>query len=53
MTKLDYTLQSPEERNELVKKILAEMGDEEPSEKYLEVLADYLILAVEKQEKKE
>jgi hypothetical protein len=30
MTKLDYTLQSPEERNELVTKILAEM-DEEPS----------------------
>lgn len=53
MTKLDYSLQTPEERNELVKKILAEMGDEEPNEKYLEILADYLILAVEKQERKE
>ena len=51
MTKLDYSLQTPEERNELVKKILAEMT-EEPSEKYLETLADYLILAVEKQERK-
>jgi hypothetical protein len=51
MTKLDYSLQSPEERNELVKKILSEMT-EEPSEKYLEILADYLILAVEKQERK-
>ena len=52
MIKLDYTLQSPEERNELVKKLLAEM-DEEPTPQYLEVLADYLILAVEKQQRKE
>ena len=52
MTKLDYSLQSPEERNELVKKILAEM-DEEPTPQYLEVLADYLVLAIEKQKKRE
>ena len=52
MTKLDYTLQSPEERNELVKKILDEM-DEPPTESYLEILADYLILAIEKQERKD
>ena len=52
MTKLDYSLQSPQERNELVKKILSEMT-EEPSESYLEILADYLILAIEKQERKE
>ena len=52
MTKLDYTLQTPEERNELVTKILSEMT-EEPSEAYLEILADYLILAIEKQERKE
>ena len=52
MTKLDYTLQTPEERNELVKKILAEM-DDEPTPQYLEILADYLILAIEKQERKE
>ena len=51
MIKLDYSLQTPEERNELVKKILAE--NPEPSEKYLEVLADYLVLCMEKQEKKE
>lgn len=49
--KLDYTLESPEERNELVQQILAE--NPEPSEKYLEILADYLILCMEKQEKKE
>ena len=51
MIKLDYTLTSPADRNELVKKILEE--NPEPNEKYLEVLADYLILCMEKQEKKE
>ena len=51
MIKLDYSLQTPEERNELVKQILAE--DPNLSEKYMEVLADYLILCMEKQEKKE
>lgn len=49
--KLDYTLETPEQRNELVTKILAETPD--PSPAYLEVLADYLILCMEKQEKKE
>ena len=51
MIKLDYTLNTPEERNELVKKILEENPD--PSDKYKEILADYLILCMEKQEKKE
>ena len=49
--KLDYTLESPEERIAVVEQILAENPD--PNEKYLEVLADYLILCMEKQEKKE
>lgn len=51
MIKLDYTLSTPEERNELVKKILEE--NPEPNEKYLEILADYLIRCMEKQERKE
>ena len=51
MIKLDYTLETPEERNELVRKILEENPD--PNDKYLEILADYLILCMEKQEKKE
>ena len=51
MIKLDYSLETPEERNQLVEKILSET--EEPNEKYLEILADYLILCMEKQEKKE
>ena len=49
--KLDYSLQTPEERNELVKTILEETPD--PSPAYLESLADYLILCMEKQERKE
>ena len=51
MVKLDYTLTSPEERNELVKQFLAE--NPEPTDSYKEILADYLILCMEKQEKKE
>ena len=51
IVKLDYTIESPEERNELVKKILEENPD--PNPQYLEILADYLILCMEKQERKE
>ena len=51
LIKLDYTIESPEERNELVKKIIEENPN--LNEKYLEVLADYLILCMEKQERKE
>ena len=53
MIKLDYSLQTPEERNELVQRILDEPRDEPLSPKYLEVLADYLILCMEKQERRE
>lgn len=49
MIKLDYTLESPEERNQLVKQILEE--NPEPNGKYLEILADYLVLCMEKKEK--
>lgn len=51
MIKLDYSLETPEERKALVEQILDEVKD--PSPKYLEILADYLILCMEKQEKKE
>ena len=51
MIKLDYSLETPEERNQLVEQILAETP--EPNPKYLEILADYLILCMEKQERKE
>ena len=51
MIKLDYSLTSPEERNELVKKILEENPD--PGTKYLEILADYLAFCMEKKERRE
>ena len=51
MLKLDYTLESPEERKQLVEKILEECPD--PTPQYLETLGDYLVLCMEKQEKKE
>ncbi len=51
MIKLDYTLESPEERKQLVEKILEECPD--PTPQYLETLSDYLVLCMEKQEKKE
>ena len=51
MIKLDYTIESPEERKALVEKILEETPDITPA--YLEILADYLVLCMEKQEKKE
>lgn len=51
MAKLDYSIQSPEERKKLVEKILEENPN--PSPQYLEVLADYLVLCMEKEEKKE
>ena len=51
MIKLDYTIESPEERKALVEQIIAETPDLNP--KYMEILADYMILCMEKQEKKE
>ncbi len=51
MIKLDYTLETPEERRQLVEKILEE--NPHPSERYLEILGDYLIFCAEKQQRKE
>ena len=51
MIKLDYSLESLEDRKQLVEKILKETPN--PTESYLETLADYLIFCVEKQQKKE
>ena len=51
MIKLDYSLNTPEERLELVNKILEE--DPNPPRPYLEILADYLVFCMEKEEKRE
>ena len=51
MIKLDYTLETPEERKALVEKILEEQPN--PPAAYLEILANYLVFCMEKEEKKE
>ena len=51
MIKLDYSIEDPEKRKELVEQILAETP--EPTEQYLQSLADYLVFCMEKQEKRE
>ena len=52
--KLDYTLETPEERNKLVEEILRDLEQNQitPTPQYLESLANYLILSVEKQERR-
>ena len=50
--KLDYTLQTPEERNELVKKIIDETPPEQLTNRYIEILTDYIIFAMDKEERK-
>ena len=49
MIKLDYTIETIEERKELVNKILSENTN--PSTKLLDILADYLILSDIKKDK--
>lgn len=51
MIKLDYTLETPEERKALVEQILEEQPN--PPAAYLEILANYLVFCMEKEEKKE
>lgn len=51
--KMDFSLETPEERNELVKKIIIETPSERLTPRYLEKLADYIIFAMDKQERKE
>lgn len=49
--KLNYSITSPQERLQIVEQYLQENPNPSPS--YLEVLADYLILCMEKKEKRE
>ena len=50
--KLDYTITSPQERNKLVNNILEQTPSSQLTPKYLEILADYLVIPAEKEEKK-
>ena len=52
--KLDYKIQSPKERSNFVSKLIADASSEEQfTETYLEKMADYIVLAMDKNEKKE
>ena len=51
--KLDYSLEDPDERVKLVEKIIENTPQEKLTNKYLEILANYIIYAKTKKEKKE
>ena len=51
--KLDYSIESSKERNELVKKIVETTPAEKLTKRYLQILADYILFAMSKQEKKQ
>lgn len=53
LLELDYSLETPQERNELVHKIVAETPPEQLTPKYLEILSDYIIFAMDKEERKQ
>lgn len=51
--KMDYSLETPEERNEKVKEIIANTPPERLTSTYLEKLADYIVFAMDKEERKQ
>ena len=51
--KMDFSLESPSERNELVKKIIEQTPPERLTNSYLEKLTDYIIFAMDKEERKQ
>lgn len=51
--KLDYTLKTPEERTEYIRKLVAELPQEKLTNHILESFSDYIINAIPKQEKQE
>lgn len=48
MTKLDYSLTTPAERTECVKKVIASTPKEKLTERYLNYLSDYILFIREK-----
>lgn len=50
---LDYSLEEPEDRVELVKKIVENTPPQKLNNRYLQILADYVIFAMTKKQKKE
>ena len=51
--KMDYFLETPAERNQKVKEIIEQTPPEKLTPKYLDKLADYILDAINKEEKKE
>lgn len=51
--KLDYTLRTPAERSALAQKIIDTAPSSQLTDKYLEILSDYILDALPKEEKKE
>ena len=51
--KLDYTLQTAQERSNFVQGVLQETKPEKITAKYLEILSDYIIFAMDKEERKQ
>lgn len=49
--KLDYKIESAAERNELVKRVIAATPPEKLTPRYLEILSDYIVFAMDKEEK--
>ena len=50
--KLDYTLKTAEERKKLVEQIIAETPPSQLTDNYIEILSNYIIFAMDKNEKK-
>ena len=50
--KLDYTIESPQERTKLVRKIVESLPSQKLTNRYLEILANYIIFAMTKEQKK-
>ena len=51
--KMDYKLKTAEERVEKVKEIIASTPSERLTQKYLDKLSDYIVIPIERQERKE
>ena len=51
--KLDFSLESAAERTEFVRKLLEELPQEQKTPRYLEILSDYIIFALDKEERKQ
>ena len=50
--KLDYTLKTPLERKALVEKIIANAPSTQLTDRYLEILSDYILDGIPKEQKR-